>query len=70
MARRKITTPNLLKSWRERYGLEQTEVAPLFFRSRRAYQNIEGGKLKDFPGFVDMICREYEKRHRFPKVKR
>lgn len=62
--RTRITSPDALRLWRERYGLTQEEAAGLFFRKRRAYQYIETGNSQTFPPEIDMLCADYEKTHK------
>ena len=64
MPRKKITTPEELTAWRDKWLLSQAEAAVVFRRCRRSYQSLEAGELKEFPAEIDDLANLYEIKNR------
>lgn len=64
MPRKKITTPEELIAWRDKWLLSQAEAAGVFRRCRRSYQSLEAGELKEFPAEIDDLAQLYEIKNR------
>jgi transcriptional regulator with XRE-family HTH domain len=64
MKRKPVASVADLIAWRERHKLSQEKAASIFGLKRRAYQNIESGKLKTWPKKIDKLAQLYEIRPR------